>query len=281
MAKRINKPFSIWKYFGIGAGAGLIGVSGTSIMFDSINIYHTNKTNGLNLSQPGLHLKEGNHRVVITDQFYDLLTADGTTELGIKICIDGVKAAIETLNKYNTGIQFKLCTNAPKLAETYSIEYIEKIDKKDIEFYLTNEDISGKSSTMGETVWDCNLFTKEIKNARVTYKKNFMYAFWGFDKDKSIMYSPKNYVSYTTTLHETMHVMGFDHTDDTQSIMYPSAEFLASHDLTEKDIKMIEKYNEVFYKVEQKDLADNSDKIEKAYTTLDVSNNEELEGLVF
>ena len=226
----------------IGLSLGICG----GALFDGLETYHIIKSNGLVLLKNGVHLKEGNHKVIITDQFYELLTYQ-TKESSQYLAISGLKAAYERLNEVNTGVQFDLCTTDKELSKKYSIEYTESFDtKNDIPLYLTEEAINNDITVLAKAVTSENFVTRETYNNSIIFKKDTIFSTWIYYPNPHQTNAPKNTSIYSIAMHETLHLMGFAHTDNEYSLLYPEAT-CDNIDLSKEDIKMIAKYNEVFY----------------------------------
>ena len=234
------------------AGVGLsLGVC-SGALFDGIEIYHRVKSDGLVLLKNGVHLKEGNHKVVITDQFYELLTYQ-TKESSQYLAISGLKAAYERLNEVNTGVQFELCTTVKELSKKYSVGYTESFDvKNDIPLYLTEEAINNNITVLAKAVTSENFITRETYNNSIIFKKDTIFSTWIYYPNPHQTNAPKNTSIYSIAMHETLHIMGFAHTDNECSLMYPEAT-CDNIDLSKEDIEMIARYNEIFYGKKQKE----------------------------
>ena len=268
-----------FKYFGLVAGSGLVGVGLGMALTDGVDAYYRSKTDGLVLLREGAHLKEGTHKVVISDQFYQLLTYE-TAEQDQTLAMNGIKKACEVLNENVKGVQFDLCTTVKDCAEKYSLKQVDGAEKGDITFYLTNDILDNNPNVLGNTDWDIEHFSRELKDLSITFRSKAMFTVWSlFPEDKEVM-DPLNTYAYTITVHEMMHAMGFAHQEEKDSIMYAYLSYKSPKDLTEKDKEMLAKYDEVFYDIKHDVIADDA-KTEKAYTIIDNIKNEENEGLVF
>ena len=279
MSKK-GKLKGFFEYFGALTLGGAIGVGGAAALTDGVDAYYRNKTDGLVLLREGAHLKEGTHKVVISDQFYELLTYE-TTEQDQTLAMNGIKTACNTLNENVKGVQFELCTTVKECAEKYSLKQVESVEQGDITFYLTRDILCNNPNVLGDTVWDIEHFSRELKDLNITFVAKAMFTVWSlFPEDKEVM-DPLNSYAYTITVHEMMHAMGFAHQEEKDSIMYAYLSYKSPKDLTEKDKQMLAKYDEVFYNIKHEQVADDTAKVEKSYTTLDNVNNEEIDGLVF
>ena len=141
--KKNNEFLNYLKTFGIfvlvgGAGAGL-GIGGTKLTFDLIDSHHKNKTAGLPLTKPGAHIKEGTHRVVITDNFWQAIINE--TEEAKQLVLNGVSKAYEDLNRLNTKLNFELCTTEDAL-EKYNIKKIDELKGDEIMLNVTQDIIN-------------------------------------------------------------------------------------------------------------------------------------------
>ena len=248
------------------AGVGLsLGVC-SGALFDGVELYHKHKSDGLVLLKDGAHLKQGMHKVVISDQFYELLTFK-TKEVSQKLVINGIKTAYDRLNEVNTGIQFELCTTVPKIAQDYSIKQVENFDlKNDILLYMTDKYIDDRKDVLAKVDCKTDFFTRERTNGSIIFKKDSIFSVWKYYDDSKQTLAPQNTCVYTLTLHETLHYMGFAHQDDKNSIMYPHASY-ENTDLNSEMIEMIQKYNYVNYETNQ--IIQNQ------------SNTEQTDGLTF
>ena len=246
----------ILKIAGVCFTAGGIVLRSDAVLNDNIKNSNRNNDEKLVLLKEGAHLREGNHRVVITDQFYKLLTSDEKMpEKIVNVTIDAFKEAYDTLNKYNTGIQFELYTTNKELAEKYNVDYIDYFSNKDIPIYLTEKDINNDSNVAAALNWKFNDEKREMINLDIVFKYDTVLTFRNGDTLEETL-TTKNSYTYSITLHETMHGMGFAHQDTKDTVMYPYTSFDTPKDLTDRDIKMLEKYNEVFYSKKQNNSTD-------------------------
>ena len=238
-------------YLGIGAGAiagtGL-GFGGAKLAIDLIESNVASKGKGLPLLKAGVHLKEGNHRIVIDDQFYEMLTYE-TTKEDQDLAINGIAKAYENLNQLNRGIKFELCTTVPELTN-YGLTKVDKVGKSDIPLFVTTENLDGSKNVLAHTNWTYNFFNGELKDQSITFRKDaLLTVYTTYDAIEETL-APLNTLAYTVTAHESMHLMGFSHIDDKESIMNTYVSLFSPRDFTEYDKQIIDKYNVEFYHTE-------------------------------
>ena len=275
MGRKSNGTMTFLKYLGLMVGSAGIGMGGAFLVTDGVDTYYRNKTDGLVLLREGAHLKEGTHKVIISDQFYQLLTYE-TAEQDQTLAMNGIKKACEVLNENVKGVQFDLCTTVKDCAEKYSLKQVEGAEKGDITFYLTNDILDNNPNVLGNTDWDIEHFSRELKDLNITFRAKAMFTVWSlFPDDKDIM-NPLNTYAYTITVHEMMHAMGFAHQEEKDSIMYALLSYSSPKDLTIKDKQMLAKYDEVFYDIHHEQTTD-TNLTENSYTIKDNYKNEESE----
>ncbi|HAJ77630.1 MAG TPA: hypothetical protein DCO89_00985, partial [Clostridiales bacterium] len=96
-----------------------------------VNTYNAIKNGkNLNLLTPGVHLRAGEHKVVFTEDFWNVVKKD-TDEKDFKIVLSGIKEAYKTLNELNTGVKFNVCTNCDYFVN-YGIEKTNSYGNQDI-----------------------------------------------------------------------------------------------------------------------------------------------------
>lgn len=226
-----------------------VGIGGSMLVIDGIDRHYEKLTGDLPLLVAGAHLKAGTHRVVIGGQFMNMLKYD-TTEENQDLALRGIAKAYENLNDLNSNkLQFKLCTTEDGL-EKYGITKIDKIGQNDIPLYITN-DFAENPNIMAETDWHYDNWTRELKDESITYKKKYLSGVWKAYETMEETLAAENSLAYTITAHESMHLMGFAHYNTEDSLMntYCSGK---NTDFQECDVKMIAKYNEIFYKTKTK-----------------------------
>ena len=226
------------------AGIAIVGL----VKFDNLNDCYKDTVNGIDLIAKGAHLKKGVSRVIITDQFYEIMSYEN--KIGAqRFIMGGIIAAYDRLNEVNTGVQFELCTTVPKVAEDYSIKQIDEIDTKyDILLLMPKElYIDDDKNILGQANHGIDKSSRELINQTITFRRNRLQLHLKrYKEDPEKDSDPKNSYAYSITLHETLHAMGFAHTEDKNSIIYPYCGY-ENRDLSQDDIEMIEKYNFVFY----------------------------------
>lgn len=244
-----NEVLDILKWMGIIVIGGVAGAGGMYLVMDGIENHYASMSHGIPLFKDGIHMKKGDHKFVITDNFYNLLSYD-TPEEDQKMVIDGLKEAYTTLDNYNSQLNFKLATTVDEVAEKYNIPKVDKIGQQDIPLYMTEEVLDGNKYVMAHTDWKYNLFSFEMEKLSITFKKNYALSVWNqYDTIEKTL-APKNTSVYTTAVHESMHAMGLAHIDDHESIMNTYVKYNSPKDLTEYDIEILDKYNVQFYGAE-------------------------------
>lgn len=268
-----NEFLDYIKYLGIfvfsaGAGAG-ISAGGTKLAFDLIDDHYKKMSQGLPLIQPGAHLKEGNHRVVITGDFWQAIVNE--PEDAKKFVMDGISTAYDDLNKLNTKLSFELCTTEDGL-EKYNVKKIDEINDQDISLHITEEYISNNQHVMAITNWNKRMLTREIYDNKITYRKDYLLTAWRSFGLKEDILSPYNSVAYAITAHESMHAMGIAHVE-ADSIMRSKSSYYYK-DITQLDKEIIDKYNVVFYGTTPKYDYKNLDEYNKALESTKSSQDE-------
>ena len=246
-----KKDDSSIKYIGLGAavlvGGFAIGALGVTL-FDNIRDSQPS-SNGLQLVSYNAHLKEGIHRIVLTNSFYDLYT-DGRSTKWQNYAINCVKKAYTDLNKYNSGIKFDIYTQNDGLLK-YGFKKAETIDyMHDIPLNLTTDPLKsddGKRSAIAITDYQINDTTRELHNQSITVYKPYVYAIFKSTGKWEDDFVPSNSYFYATLVHETMHAIGFAHQNSKDTVMYPYSGINTAHELTDKDIEMLKTYNTTFY----------------------------------
>lgn len=240
----------ILKWMGIGAIGGVAIAGGICLVSDGIQNHYAGMSKGIPLLVDGVHMKKGNHNYVITDKFYYELKSYDAPEEDRKMIIDGLKEAYNTLDKYNSQLNFKLCTTVDEVAEKYDIPKVDKIGKQDIALYLTDDVLSNNPYVMANTDWNYNQLSYEMEKLNITFRSKYAFSVWNIYDTLEETLSAKNTAIYTMAVHESMHTMGFRHVDDEVSIMNTYSKSSSPKDLTEYDIKMLDKYNVQFYGAE-------------------------------
>lgn len=240
----------ILKWMGIIVIGGVAGAGGMYLLTDGIQSHYANMSQGIPLLVDGVHMKKGDHNFVITDKFSYKLTSFNAPEEDQKMIIDGLKEAYTTLDTYNSQLNFKLATTVDEIAEKYNIPKIDKVGKQDIALYMTNEVLDGNERVMAHTDWSYNPFNYEMKDLSITIRTKYANAVWKTYDTIEETLAPKNTAIYTIAVHESMHAMGFRHIDDEPSIMNTYTNFTSPKDVTDYDIKMMDKYNVQFYGAE-------------------------------
>ena len=250
------------KYLALFAGAigGGLGIGWAAT--DGVDAYYKSQDNGLALLAPHVHLKKGTHRVVISDQFYEMLTFE-TEKTDQDLAINGIKKAYENLNEHLWGINFELCTTANGLDE-YGIKKVDTINKEDLPLYMTTEIIDNNKNVLAKTDWDYNYFGRELKEESITFRKTPLFTVYKIYKTDEETMNPLNTYAYTITTHETLHALGLPHTESKDSIMYPYISLSSPKDLTEKDIEILKTYCTTFYG--EKTAENSSSKLEEEIT---------------
>ena len=244
MNKKDVKDILTW--LGIAVLGGSLVAGGTMFVFDAIDSHHAKISEGLPLLHGGIHLKKGEHKVVITDQFYKLLSYD-TPQEDQDLVVNAFKEAYKNLNKYNTGVNFKLCTTSEEASEKFNLPITESFKNDDIKLYATDGIINNNKNVLAATDWDYDFFTYEMKDLSINFKKDKLFSVWKVYDTVEETLSPYNAAAYTVAAHETMHAMGFAHVDDEESIMNTYVKYKSPKDFTEYDKKIMDKYNVVFY----------------------------------
>ncbi len=249
MGKKRDGIKGILKMAGIAIIGAAIGIGGMNLTLDLVDHHHASVADGLPLLANGVHLKEGEHNVVITEQFDEMLHF-GTTEEDEFLVVNAFKEAYTTLNNYNSKVNFNLCTQDENLAEKYDIPKVDSIGKQDIPLYMTTEVLDNNKNVMAHTNWHYELFSHELKDLSITFRKNYLLMVWDELDTIEETLSAHNAAAYTTAVHESMHAMGFAHIDDRASIMNTYVKPGTPKDVTEYDIYLLDKYNVQFYGAE-------------------------------
>ena len=257
------------KWLGIFVLSGALGAGGAIFALDRIEDYHRRQGDGLPLLVDGVHMKQGDHNVVITDQFYNMLSYGDTPKEDVDLAIGGIKQAYINLNELNSKINFNLCTTVDEVSTNYNIPKIETLQGSDIPLYITTEAIAGNSRVMAETKWAYDAFTYELKDESIVYCKKYLFAVWKEYPTLEETLNPYNSAAYTVTAHESMHLMGFSHIDNKESIMNTYLSTKSPKDFTEYDKQIIDKYNVQFYGAE----AQYTEQSNTEYTVSDAVNN--------
>ena len=238
------KEILIWA--GVIVGGGIGGAGGMKLAFDAQESHFANMSQGLPLLKAGAHIKQGNHNVVITDQFFNVLSYNAPQE-DQDFAINGIKESYFTLNKYNSKLNFNLCTTVDQVAKRYDIPKIKSIGKQDIPLYATDGILEGSKYVLAKTDWSLDNFTYQMKKLSITYRADALYAYNMAYSTKEETFNPKNATIYAISLHESMHAMGFAHNNKNRTIMNTYLSLSSPKDLTEYDIEMLDKYNVQFY----------------------------------
>ena len=230
---------------GVAIGGGLtLGIAGPTVIEniqDSTSPY-AKLGAGIPLERKGLHMREGEHNVIITDGFYDAL--DKSYEIRRDLTIESIKEAYKVLNQYNSGLKFNLVTTNDELSKNYDIpKFVDGGAVDDIYIYGTNEKI-GNGNVVGQAHWDYDKKTYETKDLKIIFKLNSLYSIWKSYGSLEKTFTPRNWQVYSCVLHETMHEMGLAHITNRESVLNPK---LTIPDLNEEDIKLLDKYNMQFY----------------------------------
>ena len=246
------------KSFGLATGIGsVLGAGSLFVVYDIMEKQNEKKSEGLNLVWKGAHLSKGNHRVVITDQFWKAYIPNIDDPIDKEITINGMKKAYEDLNAACDGVSFELCTTESEPAK-YGVKKIDKLQKDDIALYV-KDIISNSNNVFAQTSFKrAGMFSSENKDISITYKTDAL----NLVCSKDYLAVPQNAAVYYITVHESMHAMGFAHEEKRDSVMYPQASFFKfdyrfledpNHTcLTEKDKLALDKYCVQFYDVEPK-----------------------------
>ena len=230
----------------IGFGALSIVVLADIGMLVAVGVDSANGKKGadIGLLVGGVHLKEGNHNFVITDQFYDLLKYED--EKDKKLVMDSFKLAYNNFNYLNSNkLHFTLCTTNSEASKEFNLPLISSYSKYDVPLYIHDGDIQGNKLTAGATTFDVENVTRYLKNETITFKKSSLLGVYKMFGSEEEVYDISNAFAYTICAHETMHVMGFEHRSK-DSILYP---YIPSpyKDFTELDKNLLIKYNQEFY----------------------------------
>ena len=247
--KPFKKFLATLGLIGLGIGAFGVGVGVPKLAIDAIEATHESVGEDLPLLHAGVHLSDGEHKVIFTDQFYVELMKETSYE-DQYIAVNSIKKAFENLSDLNSKIDFKLYTTNEGLT-SYGIPKIDSYStKKDIPLYIKDGIIDGNRLTLGKTDWSYSFFTYELKDESITFKKDVLFTTWS-NEDKDMTegeFDYSNCVAYTIAAHEAMHAMGFAHVDDRESLLYPTISLLSGcKDFSEKDKKYIDLYNVEFY----------------------------------
>ena len=249
MGKKIK---SFFKNLAIGAATitGGIGLgTGTFFLIDSIE-RAGGDMNGYKMVHRDAHLKEGVHRIVLTDSFYNLFSKRSPALQDY--AIESLKEAYRDLNKYNTGIKFDIYTQNDGLLK-YGLKKADTIDSKnDIQLNLikTTEEKDDPDKTVAYSTWNLDKSTRELQYESITMEDKFLFVFFDLNETPEETFVPSNSATYPVIIHETMHCMGFAHRDTPDSIMYPYITLTTPRKLTEADIEILKTYNETYYSKE-------------------------------
>ena len=237
-----NKVKSTLTVLGLGVLFGGVVAEGSVFAIDIIN---GKKGKNLPLLSGGIHLREGNHNVVITDQFYSHLKYENQVDKDI--VVNGFKEAYNDLNRYNAGLNFTLCTTNKELATEYNIPNVSEIGSQDIPLYCTTEIIENNKNVMASTGYNEAFLTHEMKDVSITFKKDSLFKVWRTYDTVEETLNVYNTAAYTTCAHESMHAIGFSHIDDHESIMNTYVSYSGSKTFTDYDIKLMDEFNTIFY----------------------------------
>lgn len=232
------------KILGLCALSTLLGVGTGIVLTDGVDMIASNRSQGIPLLAGGVHLSEGNHRVIVTEQFASLLKDD--TEEDKKMIVNAMAKSYDRLNDLCDKIKFDFCTTATSIEEL-GVKKVENVEEYDIPLYLTTHVIDDNPNVLANTDWNYHHFSRVLYNEAITFRKDAMLTVYKELGTVEETTSPLNTFAYTITLHETLHAMGFSHTDNKGSIMYPYISAFSVKDLSKSDEDMIKKYNEVFY----------------------------------
>ena len=195
-----------------------------------------------------IHLKKGTHKVVVCENFYDVLSV--RDEKSKQYVFKNIKAAYDRLNEVNTGVQFELCTTSYTVADNYDLKYVDYVDVNSdivLDMIAGKFEENPKAAAIAHCDWDEK--TRELKDLKITLRLKWVNAKWVIKSDEEKHYAVDNSYIYSVILHEALHTMGFAHQDDENSIMYYKTK--QAHDFSPEDLEMINKYNEVFYGTKQ------------------------------
>ena len=200
---------------------------------------------GLPLLEKGGHINAGNHKFVITENFYNIFVT-GRTDDERQFAVDCINQACEDLNKYNSCLSFELCSTVEQMAD-YGVKTINSYSSDDdIELYLSVGDIDGSEITLGSTHYVLDWKNYNLKDKYIVMRNDVVLARW-----KNLFVSPEEYndpynsYMYTVTTHEALHAMGFAHREG-QTIMVKSMSKAYNH-LFDSDIYYMDRYNVQFY----------------------------------
>ena len=236
-------------YMGISLLGASLGIGGAAVITDAITNANRGKGSDLPLVEEGAHIKAGNHRVVLTSQFCDLLSYN-TKEEAQKLVVDSIKLAYNNLNELNSGIKFNLYTTSDNYADKYNISKIDNYTNEDIPLYLTNDYIAGSKYVAATTNFNIYKVSRELCNQSITFRKDMMLSLWNYSGSLEEILTPKNSWAYTITAHESMHLMGIGHIEE-NSIMNEKLD-KRYKDFTELDKSIIDKFNVEFYGTQSK-----------------------------
>ena len=271
MGKKVTF-LTVLKMAGIGAIGGALGIGGAWLACDLIDNHFSSMSQGLPLLAPGVHMKSGDHNIVITDQFCELLSY-GTTQEDEYLVMNSFKESTKNLNQYNSKLNFNLCTTDSTIAEKYDITYVDSVKKDDITLYATEGVLSNNPGVMGNTDWDYDFFTHEMKDLSITFRKKYLLQVWTMKDTIEGTLNPYNCAAYTTFSHEMMHCLGFAHIDDQESIMNTLCTLTSPKDFTTYDIQLMDKYNVQFYNAEPTYYVSTTNDASSSYTTSYVDTN--------
>lgn len=246
----------ILKWMGIVVLGGVAGSGGMWLVLDAQENHFKNMGNGLCLLKDGVHMKQGEHNYVITDQFYEYLTYDTTPEQQ-DLAINCLKEGCKTMDKNNSCLDFNLCTTNDVASKKYNIQKIDKAGKQDIPLYITDKVLENNEHVMAKTDWSYDSFNFQMKDLSITFRKKFMFSVYNLKDSVKETLDVKNCVLYTTFVHEAKHTKGEAHNeicyvDENNrkiplSIMYPYTGNYTMKDETRYDIEMDDRYNVQFY----------------------------------
>ena len=271
-----KKKDSIWGHLaviGIGVVTNGIILANMPAITDAI----ADKTNpyvklgeGLPLSSKGAHLRQGAHNVVLTESFYEALDKDN--QFRCDLAVRGIKEAYEDMNKYNKGLSFNLCTTNSELSNKYYIPMAEKLANDDIYIYGTNDILLNSNAILGIAEHNKNILSCELNDLKITFRLNKLYQIWNdymYSTEKTLN-TPHNSALYSCAVHETMHIMGLRHIEESEriSILNPYLEY-CNRELTKEDIELLDRYNVQFYNTKSIFEEDNKDVVVTSATKED------------